>query len=350
MFMFGYQNEGFNRYTYGDMPDAQWMFTASQMFPLWGKRGLKGRWRRRTPRAWREMHRLLQLKTASRVSELYFDLFLAHKNVALIQDRGRLFSNIEDIAASRYAAGSSMQQEVLMAQSEKYMLLEREEMLKQKILSFEAMLLSVLGRESSAPLGAPADRPRTAFAPQLDELLKMGESHSPEIKSRQKMIEAAEAKLKMAKREYFPDVTLNASVFPRGGEFENMYALTATINIPLWFNTRQRPAVQEANAALTQSKHDVEAARLMIGSAIRDNYSMIRSSERLMDLYKNGLIPKTYQDFEQAVSGYGTGRTEAIVAITRLKNLIDFENLYWNQFAEREKAIARLHAIFGERS
>ena len=64
-----------------------------------------------------------------------------------------------------------------------------------------------------------------------------------------------------------------------------------------------------------------------------------------MDLYKNGLIPKNSQDVELSLSGYATGRTEAIVVLTRLKTLIDYEILYWGQFVEREKAIARLHAI-----
>ena len=42
MFMFGYQNEGHDRYTYGEMQGAQWMFSASQMFPFPGKLPLKG--------------------------------------------------------------------------------------------------------------------------------------------------------------------------------------------------------------------------------------------------------------------------------------------------------------------
>ncbi len=37
MFMFGYQNEGLSSYTYGDSPDAKWMFEVSQMFPLGGE-------------------------------------------------------------------------------------------------------------------------------------------------------------------------------------------------------------------------------------------------------------------------------------------------------------------------
>jgi hypothetical protein len=85
----------------------------------------------------------------------------------------------------------------------------------------------------------------------------------------------------------------------------------------------------------------------MLSSAIRDNYSMLRTAEKLMELYKNGLIPKTYQDFESALSGYVTGKVEAITVISRLKSLIELETLYWNQFVEREKAIARVEAITG---
>ena len=83
----------------------------------------------------------------------------------------------------------------------------------------------------------------------------------------------------------------------------------------------------------------------MITAAIRDNISMIRSADTLMDLYKNGLIPKNTQDVDLALSGYATGRTEAIVVLSRLKTLLEYETQYWTQFTEREKAVARIHAI-----
>ena len=341
----GYQNVGLNRYSYGDYPESQWMFTASQMFPFPGKRGLKGEMAERDAQSLQASHRSLELKTASRLSEIYYDLFLVHKNIDLIRSRADLFAKIEDIAASRYATGKSSQQEVLMAQTEKYILLEKEEMLKQKVLSYEAMMASTLGRGTEAPIGRPVLTDPVPFTAELDALLKKVGDHSPEIKARERMIESAETRLKMAGREYYPDVTLNAGVAPRGNDFQEVWGLTATINIPLYFRTKQDPAVKEANAGLIQARHDLNATRLMIQAAVRDNYSMIRSAEKLMELYKNGLIPKTYQDFESAVSGYGTGRTEAIVAITRLKTLIDYENLYWGQYVEREKAIARLHSI-----
>jgi cobalt-zinc-cadmium efflux system outer membrane protein len=57
------------------------------------------------------------------------------------------------------------------------------------------------------------------------------------------------------------------------------------------------------------------------------------------------LIPKANQDYELALAGYVTGKVEAITVITRLKSLIDYELLYWRQFADRQKAAARLDGM-----
>ena len=345
MFMFGYQNEGLERYNYGKSPDAQWMFSASQMFPFPGKLSLKGEMASRDAESLKASSASIRLKTIARVKEIYYDLFLTYKSIDLIRDRTILFSRIEDAAVSRYSTGMAPQQEVLMAQTEKYMLLEREEMLKQKLQSIEAMLNTTIGRDVNSPLGRPVEPSRTVFNRSMDELLKAVHENSPEIKSKEKMVLSAEAKVRMAKKEYYPDFTIAASLFERRGDFEDMWSLTTTINIPLFYRTKQKQAVHEAEASLSEARNEKEAIRLMIASAIRDNYSMLKTTEKLMDLYKNGLIPKTYQDFEAALAGYITGKVEAITVISRLKSLIEFETLYWNQFVEREKAVARIEAI-----
>jgi outer membrane protein TolC len=348
MIMFGYQNEGWERYTFGEEPDAQWMFSVSQMFPFPGKLSLKEEMARQDAEGTSIIHESVKLKTIARIRELYYDLFLAYKNIDLIKERTALFSRIEDAALARYSSGMGMQQEVLMAQTEKYMLLEKEEMQKQKIQSLEAMLNSTVGRDVNAPLGRPEAQTLSLETKSLDELLNKAYEHSPEIRARQRMVAAAEARVKMAEKEYYPDFTLAANYFTRGGgQFMDMWSLTTTINIPVFYRTKQRQAVLEATAALAESKRMLEATRLMVASAIRDTYSMWRTAERLADLYKDGLMPKTYQDFESALAGYTNGKTEAITVINRLKALIDFETLYWAQVAEREKALARFEAMTG---
>ena len=346
MFMLGYQNEGYNRYTYGEMSGAQWMFSASQTFPFPGKLSLKGEMASRDSESLEELYESTKLTTIATIKELYYDLFLTYKNIDLIRDKTTLFSRIEDAAIARYSSGIAPQQEVLMAQTEKYMLLEKEEMLKQKLQSIEAMLNTTLGRlDVNSPLGRPVEPVHTSYIYNIDELITMSRSNSPLIKSRRKMIAAAKVKVNMAVREGYPDFTLGANLFKRKGEFEDMWSLTTTINIPIFYKTKQNMAAAEAGSALTEAEHDLTEVMLMLSSNIRENYSMIKTAEKITELYKNGLIPKTYQNFELAISGYVTGKVEAITVITNLKSLLDYELLYWGQFIEREKAIARLDAI-----
>ena len=345
LFMFGYQNEGFSRYTYGEMQGAQWMFSATQQFLFPGKRMLKEEMTARDVESLEAMHEVLKLKTVVRVKELYYDLFLAYKNIDLLKEKGDLLARIESLTLARYTAGKAMQQDVLMAQTEKYMLLEKQEMFLQKVQSLQAILSAAVGRYKGPPLPRPSEPVYQPFPLEINAAVDMAGQHSPELKSRSKMIEAANTRLAMAQKEYYPDFALSGIYYNRTGEFLDMWAATATINIPVYFLTKQKPAVMEARVNIHQAGRELEATRLMIEAALRDNYSMLRLSERLMDLYQKGLLPKSRQDIEQALTGYSTGRTDAVSIISRLKILLDYETLYWGQLVEREKAIARLHAI-----
>ena len=345
MLMFGYQNEGTDSLTYGDMADSQFMYSASQMFPFPGKRGLKGEMSQKESESALSSLQNRKLRTVARVKELYYDLLLAYKSLDLVSDRKVLFTRIEDAALARYSAGRGMQQEVIMAQTEKYMLLEREAMLSQRIEATESMLNRETGRPVDSPLGRPVEIASPAVTMPLKELIAIGTTGSPDVTGRGKMIEAADARLKMARKEYYPDFTFTGNYMRRGSDFMDMWSITASMNIPLYYKTKQRQAVNEANAMLEASRKELESSRLMLASEIRDNYSMMQTAERLMELYREGLIPKAYQDFDAAISGYTTGQIEAITTITRLKALIEFEALYWEQFALREKAIARLEAL-----
>ena len=347
MLMLGYQNDGYNNYTFGESNFAYYMFSASQMVPFWGKRDLKGEMATREAESLKASSKNILLKTITRVKELYFDLLLAYKTKEQIEDKTDLFARIEDAALARYSSGMGPQQEVLMAQTEKYMLLEKNEMINQKIQAAEGMLNSTLGREIESPLGRPQVPAYTPYPYQLQELLKMAKENSPEIQSKEKMIKGAEAKVRMAEKEYYPDFTLGANLYKTGGPFTDMWSVTAQINIPLYYERKQKQGVLEAKAALSQSKQERLATENMLASNLRDSYSMIKSAERLMGLYKEGLIPKTVQDFQLALSGYTVGKVEAITVISRLKALLDFELLYWGQFVEREKAVARIEAIAG---
>jgi outer membrane protein TolC len=347
MVMIGYQNEGWNEYTFGKMEGAQWMYSVSQMFPFPGKRALKEEMAARDADTAGAMHRAARLGAVQRVKELYYDLFEIYKDLDLVRERASLFGQIEEAALARYATGMGQQQEVLMAQTEKYMLVEREAMLKQKRQSLEAMLIAAVGREQNAPLGRPVEPSASPAPAPEDELVRLAIENSPDVVSREKMMKASEAGIHMAEKEYYPDMTLTGWVATRGGPYEDMWSMTATFNIPLYYKSRQGQALASARAMSLAAVHDLAGIKAMLVSSVRENYSMVRSSETLMDLYRSGLIPKTKQDFELSLSGYRTGKVEEITVVSRLKALLDYETAYWTQFVAREKAIARLEALTG---
>jgi len=347
MFMFGYQNEGFRRFTLGDEPDAMGMFSLSQMFLFPGKRALKGEMATKDMESFKDMYKATQLKVIATVKQLYYELFLANKSIDILKETTEFFSRIEDAASARYSSGMGSQQEVVMAQTEKYMLIEKETMQKQKIETVTGMLNTTIGRDASSPLGRPVDPPQTPYAFSLEELIRKAKKDSPEIRSREKMVEAADAKVKMAQKEYYPDFTIGANYYPRTKGLTDMASLTATINIPIFYKTKQDQAVLEAKANQLGAKRELASTEYMLSSAIRENYSMAQTGEKLMTLYKEGVSPKIRQDFQLALSGYTIGKIEAITAISRLKALLDTELLFWGQYVEREKAIARLDALTG---
>ena len=344
--MFGYQNEGWNRYTYGQLQGSQWIYSVSQTFPFPGKRSLRGEMASQDAEGLKATFQAVRLKTIATVKELYYDLFLTYKNIDLISGKTVLFSKIEDAALARYSTGVATQQEVLMAQTEKYMLLEKETMLKQKIQSLEAMLNNALGREAQIPVGKPLEPVPSMLKYSMEDMFRLANENSPEIQSKKKMLDSSRAQIYLAQKEYYPDFTIAGSVFQRRGEFQDMWSLTAAINIPLFFEKKQA-AVAEAKSISYGAESELEATKLMLSSSIRDNYAILTTAEKLMGLYKTGLIPKTYQDFDLALSGYVSGKVEAITVLNRLKALLDYETLYWGQFVEREKAVARIKSIAG---
>ncbi|MBF0329705.1 MAG: TolC family protein [Nitrospirae bacterium] len=347
MLSFGYQNEGFKRYTYGYEQGAQWMLSASQTYPYPGKIPLRTDIASKDREALERSLKAVRLKTIVRVKELYADIFLAYKNLDIIKDRAALIARIEDAALARYSSGVSEVQDAVTAQTEKYMLLEREEMLRQKINALEGMINAVSGRDISAPIGKPGEYNVSQYSKTLDEIIKTAYSNSPEIKSRESSISVSEKKVELAKKDFYPDFTLNAGYATRRGVFKDMWNLTTTINVPLYHEKKQKQAVNEAEAATRENRYELEALKFMLSSSIRENHAMITSAEKLMELYKKGLIPKAYQDFDLALAGYVSGKGDASSIISRLKSLIDYETLYWNQFIEREKAIARIEAVSG---
>lgn len=346
MFMVGYQNMGTRAYTYGD-EDSQWMFTASQMFPYPGKLALKTEMAEKESESLKYETEMAEINLIQKIRETYVDIALAGKELEIISAKKILYEKIEETSLARYSSGMGMQQDALMAQTEKYMLIESGEMIKAGILSKKAMFAGFTGYFEAKDNFNPVFPSMTKFTLSMEDAIKKADAGNPEILAKMKMSEASKSRADMAKREFYPDFTISAGYGLKGGDYDDMVNVSATANIPIFYKSKQSEGVYEAKKLLDQSRHEVEEARVMTASRIRENYAMLKSSENLSKLYLNAIIPKNRQDFDLSLASFSTGRTEASVVIEKLKKLRDSETAYWKNLAEREKSITRIEALAG---
>ena len=348
MLSLGYQNEGLKKYNYGESPDAQWMFSLAQTFPWPGKRTIQEEAAALDAQAEKASAEMVRREVILKVTQAYYDLVLITKELDLIRTRRPLIEQMEDIALKRYAAGMLTQDEVLMAQAEKYMLLEAEEMAQGRKESAEAMIRQAMGSTDAAPLGRPVEALPTVFAYMQDELIDRANRESPEIRMREKLMLASVQRLERSKKDAWPDVTVMGKYSSRGGGLEDMAELTFSVPLPLYYKNRQAPGISEASWMNASAQKELEASKFKAASEIRDNLAMIHAAERIMQLYRNALLPKSRQVIDAALASFSSGRMEASMALAKLKAPFDYELTAWQQQVLREKAIARIKALTGD--
>jgi cobalt-zinc-cadmium efflux system outer membrane protein len=348
MLSVGYQNEGLKKYNYGESPDAQWMFSLAQTYPWPGKRTLQEEAATLDAEAEKASAEMVRREVIVKVTQAYYDLVLITKELDLIRARRPLIEQIEDIALKRYAAGTLSQDEVLMAQAEKYMLQEAEEMAQGRRESAEAMIRQTVGSMDSAPLGRPVETLPTVFAYTQDELIDRANRESPEIRMREKLMLASVQRFERSKKDAWPDVTVMGKYSSRGGGLADMAELTFSVPLPLYYKNRQGAGISEASWVNASTQKELEASRFKAASEIRDNLAMIHATERIMQLYRNALIPKSRQVIDAALASFSSGRLEASMALAKLKAPFDYELTAWQQQVLREKAIARIKALTGD--
>ncbi|MBF0517814.1 MAG: TolC family protein [Nitrospirae bacterium] len=284
VFSVGYQNEGFQRFTLGQEQGAQLIVDLSQTVPFPGKLALKEQAAAAETDSLKAVVEDVRLKTVAKVKELYFDLLLSYKTIEIIKERLALFDAFTDAALARYSSGMAQQEDVLMAQKEKYMLAEKEELETQKIQSLSGEFNTTVGRDVNSPLGRPTIRPKTPYTMTLEGTIRRAYEASPAVRAKEELLAEAKIKIESAKKDYYPDIAINAGYFKRGGDFKDMWSLTASFPIPIFYKNKQNMAVAEAASMAAEAAHELDNEKAMRAASVRENFTLIKSSEKLMSL------------------------------------------------------------------
>jgi cobalt-zinc-cadmium efflux system outer membrane protein len=327
-----------------DMSMQGLVFTQEIPFP--GKLNTKGLAAEKEAERVDEALRETRLRVLSNLRSAYYEYYLAWKSAEILGQTKDLMKDFERIAETRYATGQGMQQDLLRAQVEVSMLLDRIAEQEQKKEVQTAMINKLLGRNPMTPLGRPADLLPASFDRSQDEMAAMALKHSPIIEERQRMIEQSKYELSLSKKEYLPDMVFSYGWYRRG-EKPDVWSASVMFKVPLYFWNKST-AVKAAAADVHTAEYDYEAVRLEILARVKDLYSTIKTSEHHLHLYEAGIIPQARLAMQSATTNYQVGKTDFLSLLDSESLLLKYQLMEQEELVNWNKYVSRMGEITGE--
>jgi outer membrane protein, heavy metal efflux system len=327
-------------------PSSNRAITASQSLPYPGKLKLRGEIAdREAEAAWWD-YEAARRKLVADVKSAYYDYFAASKAVEITQKNKDLLQKLSSIAEARYRVGKGVQQDVLRSQVEISLLLQRLTVFEQQQRTAQARLNTLLYRDPEAPLPPPASFESAKIGHSLDELYTLAREQDTGLQREQRMIERNQYAVNLAQKDYRPDFNVGY-MYQQRPDMPDMHGFTVTANIPVFYRTKQREAVREQTEQLASSQRSKENRQTELSFAVKQQYLLAQSSEQLLKLYSQAIVPQSSLALESSMASYQVGAVDFLTILTNFTVVLDYEVSYYRELANYQMALANLEPLVG---
>jgi len=331
----------------------------SQTFPWFGKLSLQGQVAIKEAIIQFQEFRALEREIVVQVKRAYYELLYVERALRITREEESLLDHYERLAQARYASGEGLQQGVIKIQTELTQILDRVELLKVQRESLIAQLNTLMDQPPEAPLAVAAQSDFPAVDLQLEELYQLAERNREELKASMERIEKSERSIELAKKDYWPDLTLSGgfinvhageglrgmiSSTPENGK--NAYNFSLGLNIPLW-RDKYRAGIVEATENLIADRHSYQQIRNSIEFSVRDQVIRIQTLQEQIELYGTALIPQAEEALRSTESAYQTGQLGALDLLDSERLLLSSKLIQARYETEYLKALADLERAVG---
>ena len=324
-------------------------FGVSQDIPGPGKLRLQKSEAEKDAEYARHRYEAAEREVEERVREIYFELFYHAKTLVILdrnQDELRL---IQQIAETRYRVGEGLQQDLIKAQLQTTEILKEHAMHHQEEDQEQLALKQILGRDPDSRNIEIGEVQPTHLQLDSSQLAQLAASGSPELAADRAMEARSSEALKLAHQGYWPDFTVGYTFEKTGPGFRDYYMLNLGAKIPLYFWRKQTPAIEQAALEAEAAREQTRATRLQVSTAAESSLVALRTAERIMSIYRDGLIPQAETSQASAMAAYRVGKVDFQ---TLLSSVLDLQNLrqeYYRSLADHEIAIAKIQQVIGDR-
>jgi cobalt-zinc-cadmium efflux system outer membrane protein len=327
-------------------PSSYRAVSASQMLPYPGKLKLQGKIADREAEAAYWDYESVRRRVVADVKTAYYDYAYYAKAIETTQKNKDLLEKLSKISEARYRVGKAAQQDVLKSQVETSMIEQRLTMLDQQLKTAQARINTLLFRDADAPLPLPAGMEPVKLEYSLEQLYQMALAEDTGLQREQRMVERSEYAASLARKSYYPDLTVGY-MYQQRPDLPDMHGFTATANIPIFYRSKQRESVRENSEQLISAERSKDNRKTELFFSVKEQYLMAKSSERLFQLYAQGVVPQSSLALESSMSAYQVGNVDFLTILSNFNTVLDYEVNYYRELANYNMAVARLEPFVG---
>ena len=329
----GIVNLPVDTWSFAQEPMTQKQFGVSQKIPFPGKRRLRSEVAAEQAKADGFTYQDKRNEIRARVIQQYWSLALTYAGYDITERNKQFWEQVVKVAETRYGVGMGRQAEVLQAQVELGNYLDRLLQWRQRRESVQADLNALRSRPPQTKINRPQALRSSPFTLKLDQLLAQAQAR-PQLVAIKTLITKQEKAVDLARKGYFPDVTIGVtygfreSLDPPVNKTQaDFFSTTFVFDLPIWFNDKVKPRIREQVQRKGAAREAYQAAWDKEAAAIKDRYAKLERLSHQITLYEQGIIPQARQAAATSLADYSVGR-------------LDFARLYQNQIAAYNAELA----------
>ena len=329
----------------------------SQVFPFPGKLSLKEEAAEYDARAAGHSVDELRLQLIKNVKSKWWQLYYMDRALETVDSNQALLRQFITVAKTKYETGKGLQQDVLLSQLELSRLMDQKIQLE-AIRRNQAIQLNIL---MDRPANDPITLPDTVskMMPNLvdeSELYQKAASVRPRLKQMETQIDAAQSRLDLAKRDYYPDFKLGVTYgdrtgdnpLPRGGARSDFVSVMVGVKIPLYAGRKQSKAVSQKSLELQKNRYALLDEKGLVTAAISSAVTDYHRAKQQYSLFGSGIVPQAQQTVQSMLAGYQVSEVDFLNLVRSQMTLFNYELQYWKALSDAKQALARLEAAVGE--
>ncbi len=299
----------------------------------------------------------MRLLLTKNVSNKWWQIFYLDRAIETVDKNQALLKQFIEVAKTKYTTGKGLQQDVLLSQLELSKLINQKieiVALKESQIIQLNILMDIAPRSAiNLPQQLDSNKPHLLSE---ESLYQLAIKSRPLLQKHKQLVSAANSRLDLAERDYYPDFNVGITYGDRsgqnpismGGNRADLFSIKLGIKIPLYASSKQSYKVKQRISEKYKSKYAYLDETNQVKADIANNMTDYRRAVQQRSLFETGILPQARQTVQSMLAGYQVSEVDFLNLVRSQVTLFNYELQFWQSVSQSNQALARLQASIGK--